>query len=436
MSWLDDFPGAQHVTLAIPDLNGQPRGKRIAAAHAGKLLDGKAKMPLSALSLDILGQDIDDSPLVFETGDKDGFLKPTDRGPLPMPWLADGAVLLPVSMVQSDGSRFKADPRFALERVVAQFTKRGLTVHAATELEFYLIDDQTPTALAKRLSKGGDILGLQSLEVYDAFLNDLYAGCAALGIPAETATSESGSGQFEVTLSHGPALKTADDTWLFKMMAKGIARKHGMAATFMAKPKAHDAGSGLHVHFSILDANGINIFDDGTAQGSAALAHAIGGCLQTMEAATLIFAPHQNSYLRLVPGAHAPTSICWAYENRTAALRIPDGPGKARRIEHRVAGGDTSPYLLLAAILGGAGMGLDDQTRPPPPITGNAYDQTHPGLAADWGSAISLFEQDNRMARIFPETLIEHLTKTKRQEQALTREMTEDALIKLYIDRV
>jgi len=401
MSWLDDFPGAQHVTLAIPDLNGQPRGKRIAAAHADKLLDGKAKMPLSALSLDILGQDIDDSPLVFETGDKDGFLKPTDRGPLPMPWLADGAVLLPVSMVQSDGSRFKADPRFALERVVAQFTKRGLTVHAATELEFYLIDDQTPTALAKRLSKGGDILGLQSLEVYDAFLNDLYAGCAALGIPAETATSESGSGQFEVTLSHGPALKTADDTWLFK-----------------------------------IDANGINIFDDGTAQGSAALAHAIGGCLQTMETATLIFAPHQNSYLRLVPGAHAPTSICWAYENRTAALRIPDGPGKARRIEHRVAGGDTSPYLLLAAILGGAGMGLDDQTRPPPPITGNAYDQTHPGLAADWGSAISLFEQDNRMARIFPETLIEHLTKTKRQEQALTREMTEDALIKLYIDRV
>ncbi|MEZ5715920.1 MAG: hypothetical protein R3D85_12565 [Paracoccaceae bacterium] len=127
-----------------------------------------------------------------------------------------------------------------------------------------------------------------------------------------------------------------------------------MAATFMARPFYDDAGSGMHVHFSVLDAEGNNIFDDGTAKGSALLRHAVQGCLKALHGSTLIFAPHANSYDRLVPGAHAPTGIAWAYDNRTAAIRVPGGAPAARRIEHRVAGGDINPYLVLAVILGAA----------------------------------------------------------------------------------
>jgi glutamine synthetase len=334
------------------------------------------------------------------------------------------------------GRPFQGDPRQALRRVLDRYDARGWTVHAATELEFFLIDENDPKPLAERLRAGGDILGLRTLEAYDAFLSRLYDACAAMGIPAETATSESGGGQFEVTLTQGPAMQAADDTWLFKMLARGLAHRHHMIATFMAKPFAEDAGTGMHMHFSVLDAEGRNVFDDGGDLGTDTLRHAVGGCLATMADATLIFAPHENSYQRLVPGSHAPTGICWGYENRTAALRIPAGPGKARRIEHRVAGGDINPYLLFAAVLGGALDGIEAETEPPPPVTGNAYDCDAPQLASDWSAAIERFSRSDLMKRIFHEDLIAQLARTKRQEIRRVSDLDEDARRALYLDRV
>ena len=436
MAWLDAFPGADAVFTATPDLNGQARGKRLPAAKALTLADGKAKMPLSALSVDILGNDVEDSPLVFESGDQDGFLCPTERDAMWMPWLSAPSVLRPMAMFKSDGSPFLRDPRHVLAQVLARFKARGWTVIAATELEFFLFDQSPATPLAARLSDGGDILGLRSLEAYDPFLTELYAASEAMGIPAETATSESGAGQFEVTLTHGEAMRCADNTWFFKMLVKGLAQKHGLQATFAAKPDPDDAGNGLHLHFSVLDAEGRNIFDDGGPGGSDLLKFAVAGCLATMRDATLIFAPHRNSYLRLVPGAHAPTSLCWAYENRTAALRIPDGPGAARRIEHRVAGGDTNPYLLLAAILGSALMGIESGRQPPPPITGNAYEQDHDALAPNWAAAIEVFEASPSMREILGAPLVDQFVCTKRQEYALSKDMTEADALRLCFDRV
>ncbi len=436
MSWLDAYPGTTSVWTATADLNGQARGKRLPASRAGKLPDGKAKMPLSALSLDVFGDDIEDSPLVFETGDKDGFLRPTSRGPVPMPWVGGNALLCPMSMEHGKGRPFEGDPRHALVKVLERFEARGWQVQAATELEFYLIDDQPASGLADRMSVGGDILGLRTLEARDAFLSDLQAGASAMGIRTETATSESGSGQFEVTLAHGPALRAADDTWLFKMLARGVAHQHGLVATFMAKPDPEDAGTGMHVHFSIVDAVGRNVFDDGTDAGSATMRHAVAGCLDMMTDATLIFAPHENSYHRLVPGAHAPTTVCWGYENRTTALRIPAGPGAARRIEHRVAGGDINPYLLLAAILGAAIDGIESEATAPDPTVGNAYEAEAPALAATWQDAIDRFADSSRMRRLFHPDLIDQLVRTKRQELVRLSAMAPDDIRLLYLDRV
>ena len=436
MSWLDAFPGARTVWMAIPDLNGQARGKRLPASRAGKLFDATAKMPLSALSLDIFGDDIIDSPLVFESGDKDGFLRPTERGTLKMPWLSSHSVLVPMSMEHGPGRPFQGDPRQALQQVLDRYDARGWQVQAATELEFFLIDEDNPTTLAERLRAGGDILGLRSLEAYDPFFADLYKACSIMGIPAETATSESGVGQFEMTLTHGAAISAADNSWLFKMLVKGLAHKHKMIATFMAKPFPDDAGTGMHMHFSVLDRDGSNLFDDGTGKGSDTMRHAVAGCLASMADATLIFAPHENSYRRLVSGAHAPTGICWGYENRTVAVRIPDGPGGARRIEHRVAGGDINPYLLFAAVLGGAMLGIEDAAEPPQPIDSNAYERDVPELAPDWRSAINRFEASAAMARVFHRSLISQFTLLKRQELNLVGSLDGDARRALYLDRV
>jgi len=437
-----DLSQFQTFRVAACDLNGRMRGKRLPASFADKIDDGSLRMPLSALNLDIFGADIEGSPLVFDSGDIDGRLFPTDRGAVPLPWLEEPQALVPMVMHHEDGTPFAGDPRHALADVLARFAARGWEVFAATELEFTLVEPASRSLKTVRDPRSGrrmkapGILSLGQMDAFDAFLSALYTAGAEMGIPVESAISEAGIGQFELTLHHQSAMRAADDTWLFKTLIKGLARRHGYVATFMAKPFDADSGNGMHMHFSVLDAAGRNVFDDGTPRGTDALRSAVAGCLAAMPASTLIFAPHANSYARLVPGAHAPTGAGWGYENRTAALRIPGGPSAARRIEHRVAGGDINPYLAFAAILGAAITGIDDAMTPPAPISGNAYEADLPQLAADWGTAIAAFESDPLIARIFHADLIANLVMTKRQEHARIDEMAARDHWKVYLETV
>ncbi|GGL76705.1 glutamine synthetase family protein [Wenxinia marina] len=443
MGWLEDHPDVRNVRCGAADLNGQARGKRIPVKFAKKLEEEGTRFPLSVLNLDIWGEDVEDSPLVFEIGDPDGVLWPTERGYVPMPWLPTPSALLPVWMSTEDGRPFDGDPRHALRAVVDRYKALGLTPVVATEMEFYLVDDSgkeirqpvSPRSGKRRM--GADILSLRALDAFDIFFNDLYDGCEEMDIPAEAAISEVGLGQFEVNLVHVPdALKAADDAWLFKMLVRGLARKHGMAASFMAKPYEDWAGNGLHCHFSVLDAEGRNIFADGTHAGTPALKSAIAGALKGIPELSLIFAPHANSYQRLVPESHAPTGICWAHDNRTASVRVPGGSPAARRVEHRVAGGDVNPYLFLAAVLGSALVGIEEGWTPPPPIEGNAYEQDLPQIPATWADAIDAFEASDLARRIFPQQLIDNLVMTKRQELHYIAELTPAQQIELYLDTV
>lgn len=442
MSWLDDHPEIRSIRVAAADLNGIARGKRMPARFAPKIAVEGTRFPLSVLNLDIRGEDIADSPLVFGAGDPDGVLRPTERGVLPVPWLDTPSALLPIWMYHEDGRPFDGDPRQALARVLERYAGRGLTPVVGTELEFYIIDDSGPdlqVPCSPRSGKrrpGAEILSLRALDAFDAFFNDLYDGCQAMDIPADTAISESGLGQFEINLTHRDAMRAADDAWLFKMLVRGMARKHGFAASFMAKPYPEYAGNGMHVHVSVLDGEGRNVFADGTDAGSDSLTHAVAGCLRAMVPSTLIFAPHGNSYDRLVPGAHAPTGICWAHENRTVAIRVPGGAPAAKRLEHRVAGGDVNPYLMMATVLGAALTGLEDTLSPPAPITGNAYDQSLPQIPGTWAGAVDLFEQSDVIARIFPAELIRNLVATKRQEMGFFGTLGPQERIDLYLDTV
>lgn len=443
MDWLRQHPEVRTIRVAAADLNGVARGKRVPARFADKVLSEGTKFPYSVLNLDIWGEDIEDSPLVFESGDPDGILLPTERGFLPMPWLDAPTALLPLWMFRDDGQPYEGDPRQALAWVVNRYEAAGLTPVVATELEFYLIDDSgktlrvPPSPRSGKRRTGGEVLSLRALDAFDNFFSALYDACESMDIPADTAISEAGPGQFEINLMHqGDALKAADDTWLFKMLVKGLARQFGFAASFMAKPYNMWSGNGMHMHFSVLDKQGRNVFDDGTDAGSDVLRHAVGGCLRALPGSTLLFAPHENSYDRLVPNAHAPTGLGWAYENRTGAIRIPSSGPKARRIEHRVAGGDVNPYLTVAAILGAALDGIEDKADCPPPFQGNAYDQNLAQLPATWGDAIETFATCPHVRRIFPDHLIENYLMTKRQELHYMAELSDEETVELYLDTV
>ncbi len=442
-NWLRKHPQVRTIRVAAADLNGQARGKRIPARFAEKLATEGTRFPFSVLNLDIWGEDIEDSPLVFESGDADGILKPTERGFMPMPWLEAPTALLPIWMFHEDGRPYEGDPRQVLAAVVNRYAALGLTPVVAMELEFFLIDDSgktlqvPPSPRSGKRRKASEILSIRALDAFDTFFTDLYDACEAMDIPGDTASSEAGLGQFEINLMHQEdALRAADDAWLFKMLVKGLARRHGFAASFMAKPYPEYSGNGLHTHFSVIDRDGNNVFSNGGPEGSEMLRHAVAGCLHAMHDSTLVFAPHANSYERLVPDAHAPNAICWAYENRTSAIRIPSGSPSARRIEHRTAGGDVNPYLMLAAILGAALIGIEDKMTPPPPITGNAYALDLPIIPSTWAEAITAFEKSTIMPRIFSRELIRNYVMTKRQELHYMEELSPIEQTEIYLDTV
>ncbi len=440
--WLAAHPEIKSLRLAACDLNGVARGKRIPASHAEKAFAGGLRMPLSSLNVDVWGRDIADSPLVFQSGDMDGALKPTDRGLVPMGWFPAPSALLPLWMYTDDGAPFAGDPRHALSDILTRYRDRGLTPVVATEMEFYLLDGTSPVPLAPLCPRTGarlasaDVLALSGIDTFDAFFTDLYAACADMGIPADAAISESGTAQFEINLLHRDALCAADDAWLFKIAARGVARKHGLAACFMAKPFPDQPGNGLHTHFSLVNDKGENVFDDGTPEGSDLLGNAVGGLLGAMRASTLVFAPHYNSYRRMTPNNHAPTSVNWGYENRTTAIRIPGGNPKARRIEHRVAGGDINPYLMLAVVLGAALTGMEDQAAPASPTSGNAYGADGISLPESWTEAIALFRTDPLIARIFHKDLINNFVSCKEQERQSFTDATEEFEFQAYMETV
>ena len=423
----------ESLRVAVCDLNGTLRGKRIPASQLNKALDGKVRMPLSVIGVDIWGEDVLDNAQVFETGDRDGVCEYTGRGVLPIDWTPSPTALIPLWLKEENGEPFSCDPRQSLARIINRFDELGLTPVVATELEFYLFDPEnnipcppSSPVTGKRLNSDS-ILSISELDEFDAFFHDVYRACEQHGIPADSAIAENGCGQFEINLLHvDNALKAADDAVLFKNLVKGLARKHNVAASFMAKPYGDRSGSGFHVHFSLLDKNGNNVFDDSTESGSDVLKHAVGGLLNAMPESALLFAPHWNSYRRLAPGSLAPTAISWGYENRTTAVRIPGGPPQARRIEHRVAGADANPYLVIAGILGAALLGIEQQIIPDEPTSGDAYSSDAQILPTSWQSALETFTQGRMVREIFSDELCQMLIACKKQEMnVFARQVTD-----------
>ncbi len=441
LDWLKARPKIKNLRVGLCDLNGIMRGKLIPVEQAEKALTGGLRIPLSTTSVDIWGNDIADSRLVYETGDGDGVLEWTGRDILAMDWMDQPTGLIPLWMNQESGAPFSADPRQALAAVLKRYTELGLKPVVATELEFYLVDPTQTRPSAPKSPKTGKqlaanaVLSVDEIDHFDGFFNDVYAACADMGVPADAAIAEGGAGQFEINLIHrDDALQAADDATLFKRIVKGMASKHNVTASFMAKPYAERAGNGLHIHFSLLDENGNNVFNDGSEQGSKTMQYAVAGLLAAMPESTLIFAPHLNSYRRLQPHTHAPTNICWGYENRHAAIRIPGGAPVARRIEHRVAGADANPYLVLAAILAAALAGIKAEKLPSKPVDGDNFTTDLAQLPSDWQTAITAFADGKILPLVFSPLLRDLYSSCKTQESAIFAAQVTDFEFTTYLE--
>lgn len=326
-------------------------------------------------------------------------------------------------MATASGPGFFGEPRALAQQMVDELATFGLVPHVAFELEFYLLPrrDGMPAAPDTTCAPGDiQVYDLETIDAHSRFFALLEEACAAYELPLEAIVSENAHGQFEVNLRYQKnALRAADDAWSLKRVVKGVAASCGYTASFMAKPYAKDAGSGMHVHVSLVDGKGENAF----SQYPEHLQHALGGLLQALPESVALFAPHANSYRRFQQGSYAPTLACWGENNRTAALRIPRSDPTARRIEHRFAGADANPYLVLAAVLAGIVLGLRARLPAPPAISGNAYAESNhltnlcsTALPRDWQTALELFASAPHLATLFGEPFLHLYTTVKRHE--------------------
>jgi glutamine synthetase len=444
-AFLGAHPDIEAVQLVLTDACGVGRGKNIAREELETLYTTGRNVAGSILGLDVTGEDVEGTGLVWEVGDADQCCRPVAGTLCRAPWLKRPTAQVLGSLYELDGRPAKADPRHVLARVVERLRARGRTPVIAVELEFYLLqrgDDGRMQPAAGLLSgerRGRiDAYGLGRLDDMSPLFDDLYAAARSQGLPVRTLMSEYAPGQFEITLEHrGDALRAVDEAILFKRAVRGIAARHGCVACFMAKPFAERAGSGMHLHASLADAQGRNTFAAEDPAGTIELRHAIGGLKATMADGMAVFAPNANSYRRFRAMSYAPVSATWGVNNRSVSLRVPAGPPSSRHVEHRVAGADANPYLVAALVLGAMLKGIDERIDPGPAVQGNGYEQGPRGeLPTQWHAALEHAARSPFVADTLGADFLEVFLAIKAQECEKFGALVSDRDYEWYLDTV
>ncbi|MEE4279796.1 MAG: glutamine synthetase family protein [Halieaceae bacterium] len=375
-------PDVELIEVLMPDMNGLLRCKRIQRAEFAALFDGRYCVPRTVPLLGIRGDMYDGVPQSEIGGDPDQLLRPIAGTLVRIPWFDTPVAQVLTSYVSAEDRVEWLDPRSPLLAVLDRYAADGMAPTAVTELEFYLLDgtqEPRPQPLLGQIpgtglrQQGIQYCMADDLFDCDAFLNDVREACAIQAVPLTAIHSEFSPGQWEINTHHqDDAVLAGDHALLLRRIVKAVARRHGFAATFMAKPFSELAGSGLHIHASVYDREGKNVFADPDPEHPPRLMprlrHAVAGLGHTIDQGMAIFAPNPNSYRRFRAGAFAPSGASWGYDHREVALRIPRSSEANRRIEHRIAGADANPYLVLAAVLAGMHAGMARGQEPDEPV--------------------------------------------------------------------
>lgn len=373
--WLKEN-GIEDVEAFVPDMAGAARGKVLPAKKMGI---GELKLPEGIFAQTVSGNYAVNKENVE---DRDMLLKPDPDTLRPVPWASDPTASIFLDCNHRDGTPVATSPRQVLRKVLKLFGEKGWNPVVAPEVEFYLINPHSdaneevepPEGRLGWTETSKQPYSIDTMNDFDPFINDIYAYCEAQEISIDTLSQEMGPAQFELNFLHGNAIELADQVFLFKRTVREAAIAHEMMATFLARPISEEAGSALHIHQSVVDNEGRNIFSNDDGSFSDLFMSYIGGLQKYMPEALLIFAPYPNSYRRFLSYWASPVNLGWAVDNRTVGLRVPDSDPDARRVENRLAGSDVNPYLALAGSLACGYLGMVEGLKPREPIEGSAYE--------------------------------------------------------------
>ena len=375
----------EEVDCAVPDIAGVARGKTMPVEKFLKL--DAVHLPISifhqTITGDYVGFNEDGQTLYAESDLK---IVP-DLGTIrPAPWASSPTAHVIHDALWQNGDLVEIAPRNVLRRVLDLYAAEGWRPVVAPELEFYLTKTnpdpdyplEPPVGRSGRKGAGRQAYSLGAVDEYDGIVDDIYEFAELQFLKIDTIIQEGGAAQLEINLLHGDPINLADQVFLFKRTIREAAFKHGCYATFMAKPLENEPGSAMHVHQSVVNVKTErNIFtmDDGSP--SPLFFNFLAGQQAYLPAATCLLAPYVNSYRRLVPGGSAPINVEWGNDNRSAGLRVPVSPDGARRVENRLPGTDSNPYLAIAASLACGYLGMKKALEPRTAVTGNAYRNSH-----------------------------------------------------------
>ncbi|MSQ99281.1 MAG: glutamine synthetase [Xanthomonadales bacterium] len=426
-AFMEQAPDTRYLELLVADMNGTLRGKRTDIEDAQRIYQNNVNWCAATLVLDYKGSTFDSVPMGGADGDPDLRAHIVPGTLAPVPWAKTPSAQAMVETTLFDGTPYFLDCRQVLRRALQPLTDLGLHAVMAAELEFYLVEHdgiefapRLPRIPGSDLAQDGKQYGvMEELEDVDDFLADVDAWCQAQNVPAGAALAEYAPGQFEINLHHvDDPLRACEHALMLKRVIKAAAKKHGLAATFMAKPFGGIPGSGLHVHISLLDDDGNNVFAGECSDGrfSETLRHAIGGLAATMGESMAIYAPNANSYRRFVRGAFVPCTPNWGVNHRGVALRIPLSSPVNNRVEVRVAGADANPYLVTAAIMAGLHHGITHRCDPGRMIQEREELEDIVTLPVHWPQALDAFSAGTILPNYLGKEFAEIFALCRREE--------------------
>ncbi len=409
------------VECLVPDMTGNARGKFI---PADKFIKEDSRLPESILVQTVTGDYTDiHSELVGPT-DRDMMLQPDASTLRLVPWAQDPTAQIIHDCYTREGDLHPLASRGVLKRVLKLYEEKGWHPVVAPEVEFYLVQKnidpdlelEPPIGRSGRREAGRQSYSIDAVNEFEDIVEEMYDFCEAQELDVDTLIHESGLAQLEINFLHGDALLLADQAFVFKRTMRETALRHGVYATFMAKPMEHEPGSALHIHQSIVDKDtGGNVFSAADGSEHARFRHFIGGLQHYTPGAIAFFAPSVNSYRRFAPDIAAPINLHWGYENRTTGLRVPDSVPQARRVENRFPGADANPYLAIAVSLACGYLGMVQEIEPTAPHEGDAF-QDPIAVARSLEQALRLLEDDSDLTEVLGKPFVKAYVAVKREE--------------------
>lgn len=417
-----DAEGIDVLRVAYPDLMGSDRSRDILLHHLPHAAGHGLAFSRAVYHTGALG---DHSNIAggLEAGMPDILVRPDLDTVTPLPWEPNVAWCIGDVHDPATGQSVPESPRDLLRQVLTHFNDAGLTAIVGPELEYVLLepDADAPTSWRRYAPEPGNVYTTGRRADPDGHLLRTARALHALGLDVSGGNREFDGGQFEINLNHSEALNAADRAFRFKAAVKELARAEGRLATFMAKPFNDGGGSGFHLHVSLIDEDGANVFDaPHDAHGLSATArHALAGVLEHAPALSALLNPTVNSYKRFGPDTTAPWLINWGLDNRNAMVRIPPERGAASRLEVRLGDATANPYLAIAGLLAAIHLGITTAAEPPVPATGHAADtDAAPKLPTDLGQSLDALQADDQLTDILGKSFVDAFLTFKRDELA------------------